>query len=413
LECRDIYTNYDELVRRGEIKCRNLSFERFGRYPTRIKCVGSNVFEGDGSKIKDGVLIFEGIFKKGGLFKKAVYFGFEVKDSDVRDCLGITVDGKKIEFVGPETRFSVFTGPEEDEISFFGGGRRKINAQKGNLPPRIEDLLKIKEPKRIPIETDQIREVKKLHETKDTLKKRPSPETEEKIKECIEKYERLKSREAEIMKMLSEIKGEIEGEKKKIVEEIYRLNEDNKDVTYQIGDRLVQIRTIVKETPVGLSPETILNYLAQVEGVAEIVDRVKSVVVSIKETIGKEVIIEEKPKEGGGVEKTAQVSIEFDVSLDLLLEILKDLMKELNTKLHALRDFTNDLLSEVESVRVPELPMGELELSPTFASYENRGDMLPIRRVAKKKEEVGLVESILEKWNKYELNTEDVERIVE
>jgi len=380
----DLYTNYNELVRRGEVKCRNLSFEYFGRYPTKIRCIDSKVFESDGSRVVDGVLVFEGIFKKGGLFKKAVYFGFEVKDGDVGSCLGVTTDGKGIKNLGPKTKFGIFTGPEEDEIRFFNGGKRKVTSQKKEIPPVIEKFLeKFKEPKKIEQEVSRIREVDKLHEIKDTLRKRPSEEIVNRLEKCIERFKELKKREESIAKMLSEIRESIEKEKKGIIEEIYKLNEDNKDVTYDIDKYLIQIRTIAEEKPVGLSSDQILNCLVQIEGVAELIDKLKEVVTGVKEVVGKEIIIQEK--KSPTTEKTAQVSIKPDISLDLLLEIARDLLKEINTKLHALCDFTRKLLDELESTRVPELPLGEIEPTPAFASYENRGDILPIRRVAKKR----------------------------
>jgi len=136
----------------------------------------------------------------------------------------------------------------------------------------------------------------------------------------------------------------------------------------------------------------------------------KDVVVLVKGELEKEVIIEKKPKE----EKKAQLleGIDKKEVLSLLLEGVKGLFKEVNEKLLKLSDKVDELFNLTESVRVPSVPAGEVSLSPAFASY-NKSEFLPVARYASKKNKGSILSDIIEKWNRYELDNNDLKEIIE
>ena len=410
LEERDLISNYEELIKRGKIKCDNLSAERFNRRPIKVEGAGVRIFARSGSKLKDGIIVLRGTFRK-GLGKRRVYFGFKVKDGDIGDCLGV-VDEENAGVRELNSKFK-FDDAISDEIYFYNGNKRKIEAQlkeKEELPAKIEDILKVKPKEVEPEEKEDIRFVEKLHKIEDTLRKRPSEEIEKKIEIYIDECERLMKEQEELSKTLRSIQGSVREKLKEIANEVYKLNEDNKDVTYQIGDRLVQIRTNVIEKKIGLTDRQILNYLSQLSDVSETIKKLKDVVVLVKGELEKEVIIEKKPKE----EKKAQLleGIDKKEVLSLLLEGVKGLFKEVNEKLLKLSDKVDELFNLTESVRVPSVPAGEVSLSPAFASY-NKSEFLPVARYASKKNKGSILSDIIEKWNRYELDNNDLKEIIE
>jgi len=407
LSCNDIYVNYNALLKKAKFSCNKMFREVLRIRPSKIEEVGHDIsHDKDGysnGKIMKGILVLKGIYKRAGI-QDHIYIGYEIKDGVINKPIEViyTSDAKELP-LNKETGRYLISRLEKNNITDLKGRKRSIPLLGRLFRKKTAQNEEDKEPEMIVEPTEVSIGEERLHKVKDIPMKTLPPEREDILRKYVEDAEKIVEKINKLKEVLNSISLQVSDEQKelrKIGDEIIKFaSEDVTDITYDIKDRLVQVRLKVKELEKRISPAEIIKRLRAFPEIEEKINEIERQAKKVVSILKPEVHVT-KPQERKG----QSINILLKEELDKLYDSLQDLY-DLQRKVYRGILKLEDELSELS---VPEMPAGKL--SPIFAkdfSKPTTNGFSKFRRYARKEENLD-IDRIIEAWDKDNITDEEV-----
>lgn len=388
LEYSDIYVNYNALLKKAKFLCNKAFEDVLHIRPAKIEEVGcktSQDREGySHGKIMNGILVLRGIYKRAGI-QDYVYIGYEIKDGVINKPIDIiyTSDTKELP-LSRETGKYLIGRLEKNAITDLKGRKRFIPFLGRLLHKKTAQKEEKEEPETIVEPTEVSVGEERLHKVKDIPMKTLPPEREDILRKYVQDADKVAEKINQLKEVLRNISSQISEEQKELREigdEIVKFaSEDVTDITYDIKDRLVQIRLKVVELEKGIPPSEVIKRLREFPEIEEKINEIERQAKKVISILKPEVHIT-KPQERKG-------QLENDMLEDELNELYNSLQDLYSLETRVYRGVLK-LQDDLDRVSVPEMPVGKL--SPVFAKKAS----LDIDRV-------------VEAWNRDSITDEEV-----